>query len=222
MRSIFNYIISLILCLGVYSAQAQEIQGSQAKFWNGVTIQADVASVVQSTFFRGDANSMEGGVQIDLKHMYYPIVEMGFADAKNVSTNNIGFTTKGIFERVGFDLKIVRKECDKQSHNMLFTGLRLGMSHFDYNINNVTITDNYWGGTKTFDYPTQNTTKLWFEIVLGIRVEVFRNVYMGWTVRNKNLISKDKNGEVSPWYIPGFGKNNVANWGFNYTIGYHF
>ena len=53
-------------------------------------------------------------------------------------------------------------------------------------------------------------------------MEVFKNFYMGWYVRDKNLISTDVSGEPSPWYIPGFGLNNGTSWGFNYTVGYHF
>ena len=45
---------------------------------------------------------------------------------------------------------------------------------------------------------------------------------MGWTIRDKNLISSDVTGEVAPWFIPGFGVNNGTSWGFNYTLGYHF
>jgi hypothetical protein len=45
---------------------------------------------------------------------------------------------------------------------------------------------------------------------------------MGWSIRDKNLISSDVTGAVAPWYIPGFGLNNGTSWGLNYTLGYHF
>jgi hypothetical protein len=63
---------------------------------------------------------------------------------------------------------------------------------------------------------------LWFEIVAGIRVEIAKNIFMGWTARNKNLIGEDQIGIMSPWFIPGFGKTTGSAWTVNYAIGYKF
>ena len=101
-------------------------------------------------------------------------------------------------------------------------GVRFGMSSFAYNITNVLIIDDYWGGSKPVIYENQLTTKTWYEIVAGVQVEVVKNVYMGWSVRNKSLLGQDPTGDVFPWYIPGYGVNVSGNWGFNYTLGYKF
>jgi len=45
---------------------------------------------------------------------------------------------------------------------------------------------------------------------------------MGWTVRNKSNLGEKVMGEMTPWYIPGFGKNASSAWGVNYAIGYMF
>ena len=45
---------------------------------------------------------------------------------------------------------------------------------------------------------------------------------MGWTVRNRTLLSTDESGDLKPWYIPGYGINSENNWGIGYVIGYKF
>jgi hypothetical protein len=190
--------------------------------YNGFTIQADLASAATSAIST-ETYSYEAGIQVDLKHKYYPIFELGFAGANKTTTDNIGYITNAPFGKIGLDFNILKKKKDsKPTNNLFLAGFRFGMSNFNYRLTNVTITDNYWGGSEVVFKDANTTTKIWWEIVAGVRVEVVKNFYMGWTIRNKNLISQDVAGAVAPWYIPGFGINNASNWGFNYTLGYHF
>lgn len=227
MLSIYKYIISLLLCLLVYNTQAQDKTKDslevKTKWWNGLTVQADIASLVTSTLSKGETYSIEGGAQINLKNKYYPIFEMGFAGADKTSSEDINFKTNGLFGRAGVDFNLRKaKEGAKLTNNIFLAGVRLGMSSFAYDITDITITDEYWGGSEPLNFNNQLTTKVWYEIVIGVKVEVLKHTYMGWTVRNKHLLSKDASGEVFPWYIPGFGKNTSTNWGINYTLGYKF
>lgn len=216
----------------VYSAQAQKIKTKPTlatdsivvPFFNGIIVQGDVASVASSILSKGETHSYEGSAQIDLKHKFYPTVELGYADANKLTNDNIGFKTNGLFWRGGIDFNLLKQKKDsKPTNNLLLLGLRLGMSSFNYNVTNVTITDDYWGGTsQTLNYNNVSTTKIWYELAGGIRVEVLKNIYMGWTIRLKTLLSTDADGAVTPWYIPGFGTNKSSNLGLNYTVGYKF
>lgn len=229
-----KYISSLVLCLlVVYSAQAQKKINSKTKlvtdtikvpFFNGITVQGDVASVASSFLTNGDTHSYEAAIQADFKHKYFPVFELGYAGADKVTIDNVGFKTNGLFGRAGIDFNMLRQKKDsKRTTNLLLLGLRLGMTSFNYNTTNIAISDDYWGGsTQTINYNNIATTKIWYELTAGIRVEVLKNIFMGWTVRSKTLISNDVDGVVAPWYIPGFGINKSSNLGFNYTIGYKF
>ena len=210
----------------VFSAQAKKPlkapEINYAPFFNGITVQADVASVASSLMSK-ETYSYEGAVQADFKHKLFPIFELGFAGADKLSSDNIGFKTNGLFGRLGVDLNLLTPKKDsKPTNNLFLVGLRFGMTNFKYDLSNVTITDNYWGGTQTVPYKNISTTKVWYEIVAGVKVEVFKNIFMGWTIRSKTLLNQDAQGNASPWYIPGYGINNSNNWGFNYTIGYKF
>lgn len=225
MLKISSYISSLLICFTALSVNAQKPKILPDKdttpLFNGLTIQVDAASVVSSAISNGETYSYEAGAQVDLKHKYFPIFELGYGGANKTSNDNINFNTKGSFERIGVDINMLRpKKGQKPTNNLFVVGVRLGMTNFHYNINNVSITDDYWNESKTFNYSDIGVTKLWYEIVAGIHVDVGKNIYMGWIVRNKNLISQDVAGNLAPWYIPGFGINNGTNWGFSYTIGY--
>ena len=227
MQSIYKYIISLVLSLNLFYGQAQDKNVDtlqvKTKWWNGFIVQADLASLVSSGLQKGETYSMEGGVQVNLKNKYFPIFELGFAGANKTSVDEIGFKANGLFGRLGVDFNLRKsKKTSKPSNNLFMAGMRLGMTSFAYDITNIKITDDYWGGSEQLDFKNQTTTKVWYEIVVGVKVEVIKNTYMGWSVRSKNLLSKDAVSEVFPWYIPGYGVNTSSNWGINYTLGYRF
>jgi hypothetical protein len=230
MRRIFVYISSILLCLLLTTVSAQKKKNKpivvppDSTVWlNGFTVQADVGSLITSTLMSGDSYSSEAAIQMDLKHRIFPTFELGVAGANKLTPDNIGFKTNGTFERLGVDFNLRKRKIDsKPTNNLFIAGLRIGMSHFNYNVTNVQVTNDYWGGSVPLNYMNQTSSKIWYEIVVGVQVEVLKNVFMGWTIRNKNLISQDIPGVIAPWYIPGFGQNNGSNWGFNYTLGYHF
>lgn len=224
MRSIYAYIISLLLSTGIIQAQVnQKPEPARTPFFNGFTIHGDVASLAMPLVTNGVNYGAEGGIQVDIKQKLYPVFEMGFEGADKTTADNVRFTDYGVYTRFGVDFNIAKKGKDsKPTNNLFLAGARLGISNSMYNIRNITIQDDYWGGTKTLNYLNNPDTKVWFEIVASIRVEIIKNIYMGWNVRNKHMLKQDKEGDVSAWHVPGFGKNGATAWGFNYVVGYHF
>lgn len=227
MQSTLKYLSSLILCMLLFQTQAQKTKPIpdiiKAPLFNGVFIQVDAASAVNSFFSKGETYSFEGAAQADFRHKLFPTIELGTAGANKLTSDNIGFKTNGLFGRIGVDLNVLNPKKDqKPTTNLFLVGLRLGMTSFHYDVTNATITDNYWGGSQSIPYNAISATKIWYEIVAGIHVEVFKNTFMGWTIRSKSLISQDAVGAISPWYIPGYGINNGSNFTINYTIGYKF
>jgi len=227
MQRTLKYFSSLILCIFVSSAQAKKPTKAKeinnAPFFNGITVQADVASVAGSLLSKGGTYSYEGAVQADFKHKLFPTIELGYAGANKISIENNEFKGNGPFGRIGVDLNIITPKKDsKPTNNLFLVGLRLGMTNFKYNISNMSITDNYWGGSQIVPFNNLVSTKVWYEIAVGIRVEVIKDIFMGWSIRSKTLISQDVAGNATPWYIPGYGVNGASNFGINYTIGFKF
>ena len=57
------------------------------------------------------------------------------------------------------------------------------------------------------------------EVNVGIRVNVWKGLSMGWNIRMKYLLKEGSTPNANPWYIPGYGPNG-SNFGFNYNIYY--
>ena len=229
MHQICKYFISILLWFSIYTVNAQNqnskdsVKTEKINLINGLKIELDVSPVITSILTKGDSYSFEGAVQTTLFQKYYPVVEFGFAGADKTSTENVNFSTNGGFLRLGTDFSAMKQKAGSNKQNNLFMiGGRLGFSHFNYDLKNIEIQDEYWEERKTYNFSNLKSTKLWFEIAAGIRVEIIKNIYMGWTIRNKRMLTNDAEGKISPWYVPGFGVNSTSSWGFNYAVGYKF
>ncbi|MDC6462274.1 DUF6048 family protein, partial [Flavobacteriaceae bacterium] len=74
---------------------------------------------------------------------------------------------------------------------------------------------------ETIEY--SNLSGNWIEILLGIKVETFKNVYLGLSLRLNKLLSDEKPNNFGNLFIPGFNKvtdENTFGSGFNYTLTY--
>lgn len=232
MQRIYKFIILLVSWMLLYIApsfsqdKVEAIGTETEKSWyQGVKVELDVASLAISAFSR-ETYSAEANVQLNIKQKFFPVIELGFAGANKVSVKDYGFKTNGFFTRIGMDYNLLKvKEDDTSAFNkMFFIGARFALSPFSYSMTNIVIEDDYWGEELVLNYYDQRTTAMWFEVLAGIKVEVFKNWYMGWSLRGKMKIGKVKEGELHPWYIPGLGiqGNASVNWAFNYTIGILF
>lgn len=232
MSKTFNYIIiisAFVFCLG-FTASAQnnakpteKVDSIKEPLFQGFFVEIDVAPLVENQFINKYAYSYQGNLMVNLRNRFFPLVELGYSGGEQTNSTGIYFRSSGVFEKIGVDLSLLMPKPEATiKNNYLLGGIRLGMSHFNYALNNAVLTDEYWGGTQTLNQNDISSTKLWFEIVAGLRVSVHKNIYMGWNVRNKRLISKVSEGQTTPWYIPGYGIGNSAVWGFSYTVGYRF
>ena len=228
MSSILKYTINIFLLLLVCSqVEAQKDTtnvASKTKIINSIGVELDVSPVVTTFINKNAAYSFEGAVNAEILKKYFAVVELGYADADKTALNGIHFNTSGFFGRAGFDFSLLKDQpgTKKTIKSYLTGGVRIGMSSATYMTENVVITDDYWNTTENYTFH-QPSTNFWYEIVGGIRVEIMKNIFMGWSIRNRNLLTDIETGQPYPWYIPGFGiANSTANWGFNYSLGVRF
>lgn len=194
------------------------------KTWfNGLRLEINVAPIINSLLLNKEVFGYEAAIQANILQKYYPVLEMGFAGADHMATNDINFKTNGLYSRVGVDLNIIKpKPKQLPTNNLFLVGVRVGFSNFRYDLNNVILTDEYWGQSQKRDFTDEKASKVWFEISAGMRVEVVKKVYMGWTIRSKNFFKEDTVGELNPWYVPGYGISSGSKWSLVYAIGYSF
>jgi hypothetical protein len=173
----------------------------------------------------GDNLNYEIVSDLQLTENIYLAGEYGLVD-KVIEDENINFNSSGSFLRIGFDYNMFENWIGMD--NSIYIGLRYGTSNFsskilDYNVRNK---DSYFSNLVTNEFQTieySNLSGNWIELLLGIKVETFKNVYLGLSLRLNKLLSDKKPDNFGNLFIPGFNKvtdENTFGSGFNYTLTY--
>lgn len=187
----------------------------------GLRVGADLYRFGRS-FYDDDFNGFEIVADYRLSKKYYAAAELGTVDF-TVDDDQLNFTTKGSYIKIGFDYNAYENWLDME--NMIYAGMRYGFSTFSQNLNSYTIYDpsNYF--EEVTQYPDRNYSGLtahWIEVVGGVKAELFNNLYLGFSIRLNMLLSESKPDNFANLYIPGFNRTYEGNFGagFNYSISY--
>ena len=173
-----------------------------------------------------DFSGMEWVVDLNLTNNLYVALEFG-SEQRTIQSEQINFSPKGSYLKAGIDYNMYANW--KGMDNQVYIGFRLGSSAFETNINNYIlyttqhffeqspISSSYATGLKA------DLTAQWFEAVAGVKAALFKNVYLGFSLRLNVLINESKTADFDNLYIPGFNKvtdENIFGIGFNYTLTY--
>ena len=193
---------------------------------NKIRLGFDVFKPIKSSS-DGDNLNYEIVSDLQITENLYLAAEYGLTD-RLIEDENINFNSNGSFLRFGFDYNMFKNWIGMD--NSIFLGLRYGSSNFSNKIvsYNVRNSDAYFSNFVDNNYQTidhSNLTGNWLEIVAGVKVETFNNVYLGFSLRLNKLLSTQKPENFDNLYIPGFNKvtdDNTFGSGFNYTLTYSF
>lgn len=247
-RKISSYSISLLLCLLIALpmhaqmgnptdnrpvAHKKEKKKEDIPFYplfNGIEVSLDLWGP-GAYLFGSDNLSAEVAASANLKNRYFPILELGYGHADAWSDDGIHYKTGAPYMRIGMDYNFFYK---KKFLHKLTGGLRYGVSSFKYDVvnpgladgiwgggvGNPNLEDPIWGGSLPYNHPGMKGTMHWLEACVGIRAQVWNDLYMGWSLRYKFRLSS-KTGEYGdPSYVPGFGTYGSSSIGVAYTITY--
>ncbi|MBI9033890.1 MAG: hypothetical protein JEZ03_05405 [Bacteroidales bacterium] len=205
----FTKLLLFILIIGATnSANAQRIKGIRT----GVNIIPIVSSCLDSIQY-----SYELSMDYEIYKNIYAVVEGGY---QSVSINKPEYTynSKGSFFRMGADLNKLKTAINE--YHMGYIGMRYAFTNFSQEFPRYTLPANYWEQGMG-SLPKTFSTFHWAEVVAGIRGELLKNLYMGWSVRIRIPISKIENFENMPYSIPGYGNPNSSPvLDINYSIYY--
>lgn len=154
---------------------------------------------------------------------YYLASEIG-NENKTTNDDQLNFTTKGTYLKVGFDYNAHQNWLNLE--NMIYVGLRFGISSFNQEINNYKVynSDPFFNEPNTVivNQKFDGLSAKWGEVVAGIKTKVFDNVFVGFSLRGSNLFSNKKPAGFDNLYIPGFNRTYNGNFGvgFNYSVSY--
>ena len=173
----------------------------------------------------GDNLNYEIVGDLQLTENIYLAGEYGSID-KLIEDENINLNSMGSFLRVGLDYNLFKNWIGMD--NSIYVGFRYGNSSFSNKILNYEVRnkDSYFSNLVEDEFETieySNLSGNWIEILLGIKVETFKNVYLGLSLRLNKLLSDEKPNNFGNLFIPGFNKvtdENTFGSGFNYTLTY--
>ncbi len=220
MSKILSSILISIFLLLLNSAEAQEIEVQQEKptTENGLSFGIDLAPFI-ITAFDSDRRGVDFVARYLFNKKWFVLGEVGF---ENVSfeQDSYDYKSNGGFLRLGADYNFFRVDEPGNNDNITF-GLRYGIGTQSHKSPRYTILDDYWGDY-IGKFELSNVTSHWIEFVGGVRTEVLKNFYMGWTIRLKTLMAAGNSNDLKPYTIPGYGRgDNSVNLGFTYTLEYY-
>ena len=185
------------------------------------------AGIDLNKIIRSASNSNYTGLSINgdirIKKSLYIFSEIG-NEEKKINSDYLNSTVKGTYLKVGANFKLNN---DIKTENLFYSGLILGFSNFNQSIDNYTIyntNSTYWGESYIDEsLSLSNLNAVWFEIVFGLKTEIFNNLFLGFELQLKNVLKQKNSQEITNFYIPGFNRTYDSSdfgAGFSYTISY--
>ncbi len=239
MKHILKYFSSCCFLLLVTLAQAQEkstvkpnletVAQKQAedsipvkKDRYGLRVGVDLFKLTKG-FYDNNYKGIELTGDFRWNKKYYLAAELG-TENKTTEDDRLTSNSKGSYLKAGFDYNLYENWLDME--NIISIGLRYGFSTFNQELNSYKIYNAhpYWGELQTIpaNEKFNGLSANWLEIVTGMKAKMFNNVFVGFSVQLKTLITNKKPNGFDNLYIPGFNRtyNGSFGIGFNYTVSY--
>lgn len=229
-RTLTYTISSLILLLFSVLASAQNEQAINTptdsiiiKDKYGLRVGGDISKLIRS-FIDDNYSGFEIMADFRLKKKLYVAGEIGFEE-KNTVNDYLDITSKGSYLKGGVDYNSYQNWLNMD--NMIYFGFRIVASSFSHDLNSFSVysTNQYWepqfSSSDTQEF--KGLTAFWAEIILGMKVELFNNLYLGVNVQLKMLASETDPNNFENVYIPGFGKtydSSSIGAGYSYFLSY--
>lgn len=188
----------------------------------GIRFGVDVFKFGKSIFEEG-YQGLELVGDYRLTKNYYLAGELG-NENRTVQEDRLNYTTKGTYFKVGFDYNLYENWLDME--NLIYIGMRVGVSSHSQEINTYKVynINPYFGEAPEVVSGQQfdSLSAQWGEFLLGVKAEVFSNVFVGFSARINFLFNETDPDGFDNLFIPGFNKTygGAFGVGFNYTVSY--
>ena len=178
---------------------ADTTKTAKTPIYGGMTLKFDIGeAALTAGLSRGKLQQYEVAMNWQLKHRFYPTLELGYAGGSTNKGDSIAYHAHGGYFRAGCDVNPLKKH--PESPHAMLIGIRIGTGF------------------------QPKKTDCWGEIVAGCQVNIVKGLYMGLMGRLKILFTREAEGlpaeQMAPIYIPGFGNRDNIGWGLSYHIGW--
>lgn len=187
--------------------------------FNGVTVGVnffDAAMLIAGQSFA----SFDVNAAVSLHNWFFPTVECGLGFSKNHEEGSemVYRTHPSPYVKLGIDYNFLYKSSPDY---MAGLGIRFGWSRPDYEITGASVSSGYWGQTSQFDIMRQSISAWFGEALAAVKVKIWQNLSMGWSIRYRFKLNIPDASHSSPWFIPGYGGGSplTATFSLMYTFG---
>ena len=230
MRNLRHILLLLFLLILTVPAQSQKRRSddkplTDSVVFRGFSAHLDVASPLMGIAVNKGIYTGEAQIDVNLLNKYFPIFEIGYANAKVTADNATNYRTSALFWRIGLNynfLKTSKNKVEKLNRNYPFIGLRYGMSVVNYDMTQIPMSESYWAEQGSISLNGKNVYAGWIEFLGGVRVDLAKGFTMGWSARIRLALHTSLDNSEQLWFVPGYGKSGGAQFTFNYTIGFTY
>ncbi|MDC7997802.1 DUF6048 family protein [Gilvibacter sediminis] len=155
---------------------------------------------------------------------FYAALELG-TEEKERNEENLNSVARGSYFKIGADFNAYDNW--PGLNNSIFAGLRYGFATFKQELVSYGIytTDQSLQEFELRDNPQtfEGLNASWVELIVGVKTELFNNLFLSLNVQLKNRISETKPENFDNLYIPGFNRTydeSKFGVGYGYTISY--
>ncbi|MFS4481715.1 DUF6048 family protein [Hyunsoonleella sp. 2307UL5-6] len=223
-----SIVLLILVCSGTVQAQNKSTPKTRkdstvVKIKYGLRVGVDTGKLIRS-FLDDGYTGLELVADYRITKKLYVAGELG-NEERIITTDFLNTTTQGSYIKAGIDYNLYQNWLDMD--NMVFFGSRIGFSSFNHTINEYQIyaTDQYWAPQNTVadGLEIDGLTAIWVEMIMGLKAELFTNLYFGLNLQLKVLATETKPDNFKNIYIPGFNKtydSTSIGVGYGYTLSY--
>lgn len=209
-----KYFISIFSLFAFFHSEGQAQSGEKY----GLRIGFDLSRIPMHFLnpYRTDI-AIQADLRIDSN--LYLAAETGWNRTHLDNKPVFNYISNGNYLKAGVDYNFIKRKLP-QEDNSIYVGLRYGLARMQRKIPQYTISDPYWGNVDGH-FSSKTLLPQWAELVAGLKVEVLKNLFLGWGLHIRVLTTQNIDKEVRPYLIPGFGKaTHNAVFDVNYTLSY--
>ncbi len=204
--NILKYFLLLMTVIFSYAAFAQNEHSTDTvkhdfEITPFIRLGIDVSAIGRS-FYEPEVRQIEFSVDSELIRNFFFNLEGGVLRV-NSEQETFSYKSSGYFVRAGTDFNLLGRPDPGQKDLVLF-GLRYAYAYLNHESPFFDLENPYWGSYSGSIDPSGYHAH-WFELTGGVRTEVFKNLFVGWTLRTKVPLYKTAEPEIEPYYIAGLG-----------------
>lgn len=146
------------------------------------------------------------------------VAEFGWGSGK-VDYTFLNYTTQAGFLRIGLDRSLLGTQHSKD-FDMAFMGFRYGAAYGSISDAWYQVSSPF-GGSYPGTYDATNYFVHWGEITVGMRLEIWKKIFLGWNGRAKFLFNAGTFQQIAPNNVAGYGAaDKTTIFDFNLYLSY--